>query len=126
MSVNKLKFMRPTRGGFAKTIRWLDENLPVCPVCATAKPVWEVNSPTFRDSLKRQFYSRCSNCEAILRIPTVMLESKMFAAATKGVAGAYEKKVRNKIVVEDAGSGDSSYVGKELTLEEIQSLVKEG
>lgn len=113
--------------------KFIDSKLPKCPMCGTEDPHWTLKDKT--ELMANRTLFKCDKCGAILSATTAdisgMSKSKAAAVFTNaGMLNAIGKKVSGKSVtttyikIEDVGSAQTTkiYEGKEIPLEELQSL----
>ncbi|MBO5454486.1 MAG: hypothetical protein J6A69_11100 [Clostridia bacterium] len=120
--------------GFTGSIpqKFIDSNLPKCPMCGSTDPYWMLKDKmTFTE--KRMLF-RCDKCGCILSASqadfTGFSKSKVGLLTTAGAMNAILKKSSGKnvntvyIKVEEVGSAQTTklYEGKEMPLEELQQL----
>jgi hypothetical protein len=104
-------------GGAAQ--RWIDDNLPTCPLCKS-QSLWETAEETDQQALVRWAF-RCSNCKAVLStIPDFSASARSFPVPA--VRTAVTKDVRIDSVERKE---DEDFLGEEFPLAELQEWASE-
>ena len=113
-----MEFRRePGEGGAAQ--RWIDDNLPTCPLCKS-QSLWETATEASQLALTRWAF-RCPNCKAVLStIPVVALSA--LAEPVNVVKAGVTRDVRVDSVER---SQDEDFVGEEFPLAELQEWASE-
>ena len=104
-------------GGAAQ--RWIDDNLPTCPLCKS-QSLWQIASEADQLALNRWAF-RCPNCEAVLStIPPTPVPAQ--AGQLRMVKTPLEVDIRIDSVER---SDDEDFVGEEFPLAELQEWASE-
>jgi hypothetical protein len=104
-------------GGAAQ--RWIDDNLPTCPLCKS-QSLWETAEEVDQQALTRWVF-RCPNCKAVLStIPDFSASARSFPAPA--VKAAVTRDVRIDSVERKE---DEDFVGEEFPLAELQEWASE-
>jgi hypothetical protein len=99
--------------------RWIDHNLPTCPLCKS-QSLWEISSEGDKQGIVRWAF-RCPNCEAVLStIPPTATSA--LAEPVQVPKVPLEVNVRVDSVVR---SQDEDFVGEEFPLSELQDWASE-
>ena len=120
--------------GFAGSIpqKFIDTNLPRCPMCGSNEPYWKLKDKMELAGNRTMF--RCDKCGCILSATTADIigvsKSPVGLLTTVGAANALFKRGSGKKVdvtylrVEDVGSAQTTktYQGREMPLEDFQAL----
>jgi hypothetical protein len=107
----------PGEGGAAQ--RWIDDNLPKCPLCRT-ETLWETGVEADQEALGRWVF-RCPNCKAVLStIPPTTV------GAVAGAMPVVKTPLEELLRVESVGKKeDEDFVGEEFPLAELQVWASE-
>jgi hypothetical protein len=100
--------------------RWIDHNLPTCPLCKS-QSLWETAVETDQLALSRWAF-RCPNCKAVLSI-VPSTKASAIAEPVTVVKASLEIDVRIDGVER---SEDEDFVGEEFPLAELQEWASEG
>lgn len=113
-----MEFRREAGEGGASQ-RWIDDNLPTCPLCKSER-LWETGVETDQLALARWVF-RCPNCGAVLS----MIPDRPLAALAEPVTAvktALEVNIRIESVERKE---DEDFVGEEFPLAELQEWAAE-
>jgi len=105
-------------GGAAQ--RWIDHNLPTCPLCKS-QSAWEIATEADQLALVRWAF-RCPNCMAVLSTTPATRVSALAEPVTV-TKTAVERDLRVESVER---SEDEDFVGEEFPLAELQEWASEG
>ena len=104
-------------GGAAQ--RWVDHNLPTCPLCKS-QPLWETSTETDQLALNRWVF-RCPNCRAVLStIPVISV-----SAPAEPVTVVKTGLTRDLRIESVERREDEDFVGEEFPLAELQEWAGE-
>ena len=113
-----MEFRREEGEGGASQ-RWIDHNLPMCPLCRSPS-LWGVATGADQLALSR-WYFQCSNCKAV--ISTIPDTAVSVPAEPVNVAKvAIEVNLRIETVER---AQDEDFVGEEFPLYELQNWAEE-
>jgi hypothetical protein len=99
--------------------RWIDDNLPTCPMCKT-ETLWEIATEADQQALTRWVF-RCPSCKVVLS--TIPVTS---ASARSLMVPAVKTAVTRDVRVDSAErSEDQDFVGEEFPLAELQEWASE-
>jgi hypothetical protein len=114
-----VEFRRDAGEGGASQ-RWIDANLPTCPLCKT-QSLWETSVEVDQLASSRWAF-RCTNCKAVLSTAPPIKASAIAEPVTV-VKAPLEIDVRVDSVER---SEDEDFVGEEFPLAELQEWASEG
>src|ERR1700730_5864710 len=112
--IQNVEFYRPSSFLGNNALRWIDKNLPKCPLCKLPTQ-WEVGPVDIFQTNPTHF--RCPKCAGVIsippygtRIPLVFLDQML------------KERALDAIRIESVGSSKymSYYVGKKLSLKVLQ------
>jgi hypothetical protein len=110
---------RRAAGEASASQRWIDANLPICPLCKSPS-LWETSAVVDQLALKRWVF-RCPNCKVVLStIPDITVSA--LSPPVTVIKTPITKDVRVESV---ARSGDEDFVGEEFPLSELQEWATE-
>lgn len=113
-----MEFRRATGEGGAEQ-RWIDHNLPTCPLCRSPS-LWGISTGVEQQALVR-WYFQCSNCKAVIStIPDTAVSA--LAEPVNVTKTALEVNLRFESVQR---SEDEDFVGEEFPLYELQQWAEE-
>ena len=113
-----MEFRREAGEGSASQ-RWIDDNLPTCPLCKS-QSLWETATEVDQLALNRWVF-RCPNCRGILStIPATSVSA--LAEPVTVVKTAVTRDIRIDSVER---SEDEDFVGEEFPLAELQEWARE-
>ena len=101
--------------------RWIDHNLPVCPMCREGA-LWTTASGVEQEALVR-WYFQCPNCKVVLStIPDDPMAAKVPGLPVVSAKIPVEINVRVESVERKQ---DEDFVGEEFPLYELQEWAEE-
>ena len=110
---------RRTAGEGGASQRWIDHNLPTCPLCRSPA-LWGVATGVEQLALER-WYFQCPNCKAVMStIPDTAVSA--LAPPINVTKAALEVNLRVESVQR---SEDEDFVGEEFPLHELQQWAEE-
>jgi hypothetical protein len=113
-----VEFRRQAGGGDAAQ-RWIDANLPTCPLCQSTS-LWATASGVDQQALVR-WYFRCSTCGAVFST----IPNKPVSALAEPVYVAKTALTTNLRVESVARGKDEDFVGEEFPLSELREWADE-
>jgi len=110
---------RRTAGEGGASQRWIDHNLPTCPLCRSPS-LWGVATGADQLALGR-WYFQCSNCKAVMStIPDTAVSALAEPVYVTKTALAVNLRIESV-----QRSEDEDFVGEEFPLYELQQWAEE-
>lgn len=115
--------------GFAGSVpqRFIDNNVPKCPMCGSAKPHWAIDMKMQMKLEGNLYLFQCEECGCVITatVPDVTGFNNTMLTTTGLIKKLSGKK--NGIIymkIRDVGSAQATkmYEGKEMTLQEVNEL----
>jgi hypothetical protein len=114
-----VEFRREAGEGGASQ-RWIDDNLPMCPLCKS-QSLWETATEVDQLAVTRWVF-RCPNCKAVLST----IPDNSASALSVPVPAVRTAVVRDVRIESVERKQDDDFIGEEFPLAELQEWASEG